>query len=250
MLLNGKTAVITGCLRGIGRITMDLFAENGANIFACVQVEDDDFKSHIADLSVKYGVTITPVYFDLLDETQIKAAMKYILSTKQPVDVLVNIAGMTYNALFQMTSMDKMRTLFEVDFFSQILISQSIVRIMLKQKSGSIINIASIAGIDGNSGQVAYSAAKAALIGATKTMALELGSSNIRVNAVAPGVIDTAMTQVLSDDIRAKLIKPALIPRIGAPDEVAKVLLFLASDLSEYITGQVIRIDGGIGSCY
>jgi len=226
---------------------MDLFAENGANIFACSQMEDAEFSKHIQGLSDKYGVLIIPVYFDLMDENSIKAGMKQILSTKQPIDILVNIAGMTHNALFQMTSIAKMRDVFEVDFFSQMLVSQSIVRVMLKQKSGSIINIASIAGIDGNAGQVAYSAAKAALIGATKTMALELGTAGIRVNAVAPGVIDTDMTQTLSDEIKADLIAPAAIPRMGTKEEVAKVLLYLSSDLSKYVTGQVIRIDGGIG---
>ena len=210
-------------------------------------MEDEEFSQHIKALSEKYGVSITPVYFDLMDETQIKNGMKQILSTKQPIDILVNIAGMTYNAIFQMTSMSKMRDLFEVDFFSQILISQQIVRSMLKQKSGSIINVSSIAGIDGNAGQVAYSGAKAALIGATKTMALELGVHGIRVNAVAPGVIDTEMTQSLSADIKAELLSPAAIPRLGTKEDVAKVLLYLGSDYSEYITGQVIRIDGGIG---
>lgn len=247
MLLKGKTAVITGCLRGIGRTTMDLFAENGANIFACAQMEDEEFSKHILELSEKYNVSITPVYFDLMNEDSIKAGMKQILATKQPIDILVNIAGMTYNALFQMTSMSKMKDLFEIDFFSQMLISQSIVRPMLKQKSGSIINVASIAGIDGNAGQVAYSAAKAALIGATKTMALELGASGIRVNAVAPGVIDTDMTRPLSDEIKANLIAPAAIQRLGTKEEVANVLLYLGSDLSEYVTGQIIRIDGGMG---
>ncbi len=247
MLLKGKTAVITGCLRGIGRTTMDLFAENGANIFACSQMEDEDFLMHISELSEHYAVSITPIFFDLLDEDSIKAGMKQILSSKQPIDILVNIAGMTQNALFQMTSLSKMRDLFEVDFFSQILISQSIVRVMLKQKSGSIINISSIAGIDGNLGQIAYSAAKAALIGATKTMALELGSSGIRVNAVAPGIIDTDMTRSLSNEIKSELIAPAALCRLGTKEEVANVLLYLGSDLSEYVTGQVIRIDGGIG---
>ena len=132
-------------------------------------------------------------------------------------------------------------------FFSQIMISQFIVKNMMKQKKGSIINVASIAGIDGNFGQIAYSAAKAALIGATKTMALELGDMGIRVNAVAPGVIDTDMTRNLPDRIKDDLLSPAAIPRMGQKDEVANVLLYLSSDLSEYVTGQVIRIDGGIG---
>lgn len=247
MLLKGKNAVITGCLRGIGRTTMDLFAANGANIFACSQFEDIEFSDHIQELSSKYGVDIIPVYFDLMDECSVKLGLKKILGTKKSIDILVNIAGMTHNALFQMTSLSKMHEIFQVDFFSQIMISQAIVKVMIKQNGGSIINVASIAGIDGNAGQVAYSAAKAALIGATKTMAIELGDYGIRVNAVAPGVIDTDMTQNLPDNVKTDLIAPASLLRLGSKDEVANVLLYLGSDLSEYVTGQVIRIDGGIG---
>jgi len=117
MLLKGKTAVVSGCLRGIGRTTMDIFAENGANIFACAQIEDVEFSSHIEELAKKYDVSITPVYFDLMDESAIKSGMKKILSTKQPIDILVNNAGMTYSALFQMTSIAKMRDIFEGTFF-------------------------------------------------------------------------------------------------------------------------------------
>lgn len=247
MLLKGKNAVITGCLRGIGRTTMDLFAANGANIFACSQFEDIEFSDHIQELSSKYGVDIIPVYFDLMDESSVMLGLKKILGAKKSIDILVNIAGMTHNALFQMTSLSKMHEIFQVDFFSQIIISQAIVKVMIKHNGGSIINVASIAGIDGNAGQVAYSAAKAALIGATKTMAIELGDYGIRVNAVAPGVIDTDMTQNLPDNVKTDLIAPASLLRLGSKDEVANVLLYLGSDLSEYVTGQVIRIDGGIG---
>lgn len=247
MLLKGKNAVITGCLRGIGRTTMDVFAQNGANIWACCQAPDEEFENHIIDLQKENGVIITPVYFDLSDSEQIKAGMKTIMSAKQKVDVLVNIAGMTYNALFHMTTIEKMKYVFEIDFFSQILITQYITKIMLKQKSGSVINISSIAGIDGNPGQVAYSAAKAALIGATKTLSEELAEHNIRVNAIAPGVIKTDMTAELNQDKFDQLVAKSNLNRAGTPEEVAQTLLFLASDMSSYMTGQIIRVDGGIG---
>ncbi|MEG2882686.1 MAG: SDR family oxidoreductase [Christensenella sp.] len=246
-MLRGKTVVITGCLRGIGRSTLDVFAQSGADIFACAQNEEDEFSAHIQELSAQYAVEITPVYFDLANSESIKSGMKQIISSKKKIDALINIAGVTYNALFVMTSIDKMREVFEIDFFSQMLITQYISKLMLRQKSGSIVTVASIAG-DGNAGQIAYSAAKAAVIGATKTLAAELGTAGIRVNAVAPGVIKTDMTMALPDDIFSKLVSKADIPRAGEPDEVAKVLLYLASDLSSYVTGQVIRIDGGMGS--
>ncbi|MEF9987540.1 MAG: SDR family oxidoreductase [Christensenella sp.] len=247
-MLRGKTVVITGCLRGIGRSTLDVFAQNGANIFACAQNEEDEFSAHIQELSAQYAVEITPVYFDLANSESIKSGMKQIISSKKKIDALINIADVTYNALYVMTSIDKMREVFEIDFFSQMLITQYISKLMLRQKSGSIVTVASIAGMDGNAGQIAYSAAKAAVIGATKTLAAELGAAGIRVNAVAPGVIKTDMTMALPDDIFSKLVSKADIPRAGEPDEVAKVLLYLASDLSSYVTGQVIRIDGGMGS--
>lgn len=247
MILKGKNVVITGCLKGIGRGTMDVFAKNGANIWACAQTKDPEFEAHVAKLANENNVTITPVYFDLADQEQIKEGMKTIVFSKQKVDVLINIAGLTYNALFQMTSMEKMKYVFEIDFFSQILVTQYIAKLMMRQKSGNVINVSSVAGIDGNPGQIAYSSCKAALIGATKTLAAELAEHNIRVNAVAPGVIKTSMTSDLPQDVMTRLMKKSALNKPGMPDEVANVLLFLASDMSSYMTGQVIRIDGGMG---
>ena len=246
-LLANKNIVLTGCLRGIGKTTMEVFARNGANIFACAQYEDSDFINNIQNLSNENGIWIKPIYFDLQDTESIKSGMRMIIAEKVPIDGLVNIAGMVYNGLFQMTSIEKMKEVFEIDFFSQLLITQYISKIMMKYKSGSIVNIASITGIDGNSGQVAYGAAKAALIGSTKTISIELGQYGIRVNSVAPGVILTEMTRALPDDKFNNLIRKAEIPRAGESEEVANVLVYLISDLSSYVTGQVIRVDGGIG---
>ncbi|WP_242825411.1 SDR family NAD(P)-dependent oxidoreductase [Desulfitobacterium dichloroeliminans] len=247
MLLKGKNAVITGCLRGIGNKTMEVFAKEGANIWACCQREDAELEKQIQQLSEQFGVWIKPIYFDLTDPESIKLGLKSIMADKKPIDALVNIAGMTHNALFHMTSMNIMKTVFEVDFFSQMQISQFVTKLMARNKRGSVINISSIAGLDGNAGQLAYSAAKGALISATKTMAQELAASDIRVNAVAPGVIDTTMTRSLSDVVKAGLIQPCELKRLGTDEEVANTIVFLASDLSSFVTGQVIRVDGGIG---
>lgn len=246
MLLKGKTAVITGCLKGIGRKTLELFAQNGADVWACSEKKTDEFEAYIGELSTKYNVSINPLYIDFFETEQIKQAMKVVLQSKRNVDILVNIAGITQNSLFSMTTMDSMKKVFEINFFSQMAVTQYITKIMMKQRSGSIINISSVSAIDGNRGQVAYSAAKAALIGATKTLSLELGDYGIRVNAIAPGVIDTEMTASLASGDYQKLVDKTSLNRAGKPDEVGNVLMFLASDLSSYVTGQIMRIDGGM----
>jgi len=247
MLLNGKNAVVTGCLKGIGRSTLEIFAQNGANVWACCQYESPDFTQYIQELATANNVWITPLYFDLLDPEQIKTAAHNIRETKQPVDVLVNIAGMTHDALFHMTTMDQMKKVFEVNFFSQMLLTQHITKNMVRQKSGSVIFISSISAIDGNPGQLSYTASKAAIIGATKTLSSELAGYGIRVNAVAPGVINTDMTANLPAGVMERLMAKSDLKHMGLPNEVAEVILFLASDMSSYITGQIIRVDGGIG---
>ena len=246
MLLSGKNAVVTGCLRGIGKKTLETFAEQGANVWACAQQADEEFEKFCADLAQRMGTWIKPIYFDLTDTDAIKAGLKAIMSDRQPVDVLVNVAGFTKDAIFHMTSMEQLKFVFEVNYFSQILISQYITKLMVRQKRGSVINIASISGWDGSRGQLAYSSSKAALIGATRTMSRELAQQGIRVNAIAPGVIDTDMNAVVPEGVIAGHIKGMSIPRMGSSGEVANAILFLASDLSSYMTGQIIRVDGGM----
>ncbi len=246
MLLKGKNSVITGCLQGIGRSTLQSFAENGSNVWACALSPNDEFELFCQNLAEKNNIWIKPIYFDLLDQEQIKAALKKIASDKEPIHALVNIAGMTKDAIFHMIPMEQMRMIFEVNFFSQMYITQYITKLMLRQKFGSVINISSISALDGSYGQLSYSASKAALIGATKTLSAELAEKGIRVNALAPGVIATDMIKVVPDNIISGHIKNMSIKRLGSPDEISKAIMFLASDLSEYITGQVLRIDGGI----
>lgn len=246
MLLLGKNAVITGALQGIGKATLEYFAANGANVWACAQTASDEFEVYCAEVAQKHNVWIKPLYFDLLNAEEIKAAVKSIQSAKLPVDILVNIAGMAKDALFHMVSMDTMKTVFEVNFFSQIYFSQFITKLMLRNGKGSVIFVSSISALDGNVGQLAYGSSKAALIGAMRTMSKELASKGIRVNVIAPGVINTDMNKVVPVDVIAEKMKQMDIKRLGEAEEVASTIAFLGSDLSDYITGQVIRIDGGI----
>lgn len=246
-MLSGKNVVITGALQGIGKATLEYFAQNGANVWACALKPCVEFETFCKELETKNSVWVKPIYFDLTNTDEVKAAVKSIQSTKQPVDALINIAGMAKDAIFHMVSMDTMKLVFEVNYFSQILFSQYITKLMLRNPNpSSVVFVSSISAIDGNAGQLAYGSSKAALIGAMKTMSKELASKGIRVNAIAPGVINTDMNKVVPQEIIDEKIKTMDIKRMGEASEVASVLAFLASDLSKHITGQVIRIDGGI----
>jgi 3-oxoacyl-[acyl-carrier protein] reductase len=247
LLLENMNAIITGCNRGIGKEILRIYAENGANIWACVRSQSDEFGRYIEECSSNYGVEIWPVYFDLKDNDQIRAATKKIMSSKRPVDVLVNNAGITYNALFQMSSIEKIREVFEINFISHILFTQYVVKLMLRNRKGSIINIASSAALDGNSGRSIYGASKAAIICASKALAAELGESGVRVNSIAPGITQTDMLDSMSEDVINDTRLQTHLERVGEPSEIASVCLFLASNLSSYVTGQVIRVDGGLG---
>lgn len=247
MLLEGKTAVVTGCNRGIGKSILDVFANNGANIWACIRQPDDRFTEYVLALSKKTGVTINQVYFDFSEIDEIKTGVKTILSKKKAVDVIVNNAGVIFTSLFQMTSIDKMKEIFNINYFSQMLFTQILVRSMVRQGSGAIVNISSSAAIEGNEGRTAYAASKAAIIVSTKVMAKELASNKIRVNAIAPGLTETdMMIESTSEDALDKTLKRTCLKRVGRPEEIANVVLFLSSDLSSYMTGQVLRVDGGM----
>lgn len=247
MLLKGKNAVVTGCARGIGKATLAAFAQNGANVWACCRARSDEFETFTRQLAAEYGVRIVPLYFDLTDPAGMKEAVKSIMATKVPVDILVNNAGITYNALFQMTSLEKTREVFEVNFLSQVSLSQYIARLMVRQKSGSIINISSSAALDANPGRGAYGASKAAVLCMTRVMAHELAEHNVRVNVVAPGITNTDMVEAsMSEATIHAAVQSTRLKRMGDPAEIADAVLFLASDLASYITGEVLRVDGGL----
>jgi len=246
MILKGKNVVITGCLQGIGKSSMEYFASQGANIWACALAPNDGYEDFCKELARNNGVFVKPVYFNLLNNDEIKSAVKSIQSDKLPVEGLVNIAGMAKDALFNMVSMDTLKNIFEINFFSQIYFTQFITKLMLRNGKGSIVFVSSISALDGNVGQLAYSSSKAALIGAMRTMSKELASKGIRVNAVAPGVINTDMNRIVPSEVINDKIKKMDIKRLGEAEEVAKTLAYLISDISDYVTGQVLRIDGGI----
>jgi 3-oxoacyl-[acyl-carrier protein] reductase len=247
MLLQGKNAIVTGCARGIGRKILAAFARNGANVWACCRLLTPEFDGMAEQLSQSHGVRITPLCFDLTDGAAMKKAMKTVMAEKIPVDILVNNAGITYNALYQMTSMEKMREVFEVNFFAQIALTQYVIKLMARQRAGCIINISSTAALDANPGRGAYGASKAAVACITRVMAHELASQNIRVNAIAPGITDTDMVETsMSKAAIEEAVRNTRLKRMGKPSEIADAAVFLASEFASYVTGEVMRVDGGL----
>lgn len=246
MLMQGKTVLITGCRRGMGRAMVDVFAANGANIYAHAREADEAFTQEMAQVAAQHDVQIWPLGFDMTDYEAMKLAVKRIMSDKRPLDAAVNNAGIIQNSLFQMTSEAQLRAQFEVNFFSVYLFTQYIAKLMTRHQHGSIINIASTAGEDGNPGKSAYGASKAALIAMTKSIAAELGEKGIRANCIAPGITDTEMLLTMPAQVLEDAKNGADLRRAGEPAEIAQAALFLASDLSSYITGQTIRVDGGL----
>ena len=244
-MLTGKTAIITGANRGIGLAAVEVFAEQGADVWACARTQTDEFEKKLKEIADKNAGTIAPIYFDVTEEAAVKNAVKKIGRDSKSVDILVNNAGISIERLFPMTSSEMMAKTMKANFLSQVLLAQLVSRYMIKAKRGSIVNIASISGIEGKQGSLAYGSSKAAVIFSTKTMAKELGAYGVRVNSVSPGFIATDMWEGRDSQVKDKILNETPLHRQGTPREVANVILFLASDLSSYITGQNIVADGG-----
>lgn len=244
-MIKGKNAIITGARRGIGRSILELFAQNGADIWACARHQDEQFEHDLVAMSEEYGVQIRPVYFDLSDETAVKRGIQDIISEKKPIDILINNAGMSHGGLTVMTPISTLKEVFQVNYFAQVQIMQLVLRTMMRQKSGCIVNMASIGGIETAPGYLAYGSSKAALIYATKSISHEVGSCGIRVNAIAPGLTETDMGSVKSDEEIQKILDRSSLRRKASPEEIARCALFLASDAASFITGQVLIADGG-----
>ena len=244
-MLTGKTAIVTGANRGIGLATVEVFAEQGAAVWACARMQTDEFEEKIKEISSKYAAAVTPVYFDVTKEAEVKDAVKMISGRSKTIDILVNNAGISVERLFSMTSIETINNTMEVNFLSQVRLAQLVSRVMVRNKAGSIINIASVSGMESEQGSIAYGSSKAAVIFSTKTMAVELGKCGIRVNSVSPGFIDTDMWKNRDDDVRDRIIARTPLGRQGTPKEVANVILFLASDMASYMTGHNLVVDGG-----
>jgi 3-oxoacyl-[acyl-carrier protein] reductase len=244
-LLEGKTVLITGANRGIGKSIAIKFAENGANIaFSDIHYNDDSVQ--LEKELAAYGVKARGYASDASSFSDSEELIARILEDFETIDVLVNNAGITRdNLLLRMTEQDWDRVI-NVNLKSVFNLTKAIQKVMIKQRFGSIINMSSVVGVEGNSGQSNYAASKAGIIGFTKSIAQELGSRNVRCNAIAPGYIETEMTAKLPQEFRDKWIQDIPMKRAGTPDDVANLALFLASDLSSYVTGQAIPVCGGL----
>lgn len=245
-MLKGKTVFITGTNRGIGKAILEEFAINGANIIAHARKETQEFMNMISELSEKYDITITPIYFDMADTTSMKEEIKAKILNKIKIDVLINSAGIAHGGLFQMTSVSKIKDVFNINFFSQLELTQCLLRYMAKYGGGCIIFMSSVLGLDAKIGECAYGTSKAALAFFGKTLAIEVAPLNIRVNTIAPGLINTEMVKEMNEEFSQEMISNCFMKRMGLPAEIAKVAVFLASEKASYITGQVIRVDGGL----
>ena len=246
MLLQGKNSIITGARSGIGFATVQLFAQQGCNCWAVVHREDNSWLDKIYKLEKTHNVWIKPVYIDLSNEESIKEGMKSIIQEKLPIDILVNAAGIVSpNRLFTMTKMDDIRRIMEVNFFSVLSLCQLVARSMMRQRKGAIVNISSISAWGEDTSQLEYAASKSAINIVTKKMAREFGGYGIRVNAVAPGLTETKMLSALEQDAVNEILRGVALKRCAKPEEIAEVIMFLASDRSSYINGEVIKVDGG-----
>jgi len=244
--LKNKNVIITGCNKGIGKATLEDFSKQGSNIFACVRNFSNEFKKFILDLKKKYKINIQVIKLDLSKNSSISNCVNEIYKTSKNIDVLVNNAGMLFNSLFQMTSEKQLKEIFQVNYFSQVYLTQIISRGMSKNKKGNIIFVSSTSGLNGDAGRFAYSSTKAAILNTVKTLSKELSNYNIRVNAISPGLTKTdLMISNTKEEIIKSEIEKISLKRVANTNEISSVILFLASEKSSYINGQNIIVDGG-----
>ena len=244
-LLTGKTALVTGAARGIGKAIALKFASEGANVAFTDRAIDENGKATENEIAA-FGVKAKGYASNAADFAQTEEVVKQVKEDFGTIDILVNNAGITKDGLMLRMTEAQWDAVIAVNLKSAFNFIHACTPIMMRQKGGSIINMASVVGVHGNAGQCNYSASKAGMIALAKSIAQEMGAKGIRANAIAPGFIETAMTAALSDDIRAEWCKKIPLRRGGTPEDVANVALFLASDLSAYVSGQVIQIDGGM----
>jgi len=246
-LLEGKTAIVTGAARGIGKAVALRFAQEGCNIAFTDLAIDENAQATEAEIAA-YGVKVKGYASNAAQFEDTHTVVNQIVSDFGKIDILVNNAGITRDGLMMRMSEQQWDMVINVNLKSAFNFIHALAPVMMRQKSGSIINMSSVVGVHGNAGQANYSASKAGMIGLAKSIARELGSRGIRANAIAPGFIITEMTHQLSEEVREEWAKQIPLKRGGTPEDVANAALFLASDLSSYITGQVIQVDGGMNT--
>ena len=244
-LLTGKTALVTGATRGIGKGIALKLAQHGANIAFTFVSSVEKAKAFEAELAA-LGIKAKGFQSNAADFAEADKIVDEIIKDFGSLDILVNNAGITRDGLLMRMTEQQWDEVMDTNLKSAFALTKSAMRPMMKAKSGSIINITSVVGITGNAGQANYAASKAGMIGFTKSVAKELGSRNIRCNAIAPGFIETEMTEALSEEVRAEWTKGIALKRGGYPEDVANCVLFLASDMSAYISGQTINVCGGM----
>ena len=244
-LLSGKTALVTGAARGIGKAIALKFAEEGANIAFTDLVIDENGEATKAEIEAK-GVKCIAYASNAADFAQTEEVVKQVHADFGRIDILVNNAGITKDGLMMRMTEAQWDAVIGVNLKSAFNFIHACTPIMMRQRSGSIINMASVVGVHGNAGQSNYAASKAGMIALAKSVAQEMGSRGIRANAIAPGFIETAMTAALSEEVRTEWMKAIPLRRGGKPEDIADVATFLASDMASYISGQVIQVDGGM----
>ena len=244
-LLTGRTALITGASRGIGKAIALLFAREGADIAITNIADDDEFRSAVKEIEAT-GVRAVGYVSNAAKFDDSQKVINDIVRDFGHIDVLVNNAGITRDTLLMRMTEDQWDSVIAVNLKSVFNLTKAVIPVMLKQKNGSIVNMSSVVGVSGNAGQSNYSASKAGIIGFTKSVAKEVGSRNIRCNAIAPGFILTEMTEKLPEDVKNEWAGKIPLRRGGTPEDVANTALYLASDLSSYVTGQIIHVCGGM----
>lgn len=244
-LLEGKTAIITGASRGIGKGIAEVFAQHGANV-AFTYSSSVDAANALENTLNATGVKAKGYKSNAADFEQAQQLIKDVAADFGAIDILINNAGITKDNLLMRMSEEDFDKVIEVNLKSIFNMTKAVQRTMLKQRYGSIVNMSSVVGVKGNAGQANYAASKAGMIGFSKSMALELGSRNIRTNVIAPGFIETEMTAKLDEDTVNSWRNAIPLKRGGKPEDIANACVFLASDLSAYVTGQVLNVDGGM----
>lgn len=246
MKLSGEIALVTGASRGIGRACALALAREGAEVIVNYHSNREKAEEVVKEILSHQGKA-SALQFDVGNIEQTRTAVEGLLKEKKRIDILVNNAGITADGLSMRYSLEDWDRVQQTNLRGAFLMAQLVMRPMMKERKGAIVNISSIVGIIGNPGQAAYCAAKAGLIGLTKSLARELASRNIRVNAVAPGFVETDMTHILTEDQKQAMVKEIPLGRVGTAEEMAHAVLYLASPASSYVTGQVLVVDGGMG---